>query len=131
MTSHPDQQFAAYVLNGIKHGFRVGYDRDHGLSSSAGNMASALAHPVVGSDYLEEEKLLNCMVVIPEPKLTAIQCHISPFGVIPKKSNPDKWRLIVDLSSPHNASVNDGINRDIYVQSIFSPSTMLTSNKHR
>ncbi len=31
----------------------------------------------------------------------------------PKKSKPGKWRLIVDLSSPTNASVNDGINKDM------------------
>ena len=36
--------------------------------------------------------------------------HVSSFGVIPKKGQPDKWRLIVDLSSPHGHSVNDGID---------------------
>lgn len=36
--------------------------------------------------------------------------HTSPFGVIPKKGQQNKWRLIVDLSSPKGASVNDGIN---------------------
>ena len=36
--------------------------------------------------------------------------HISSFGVIPKKSQPGKWRLIVDLSSPEGHSVNDGID---------------------
>lgn len=34
------------------------------------------------------------------------------MSVIPKKSNPEKWRLIVDLSSPLNASVNDGIQKE-------------------
>ena len=38
--------------------------------------------------------------------------HVSSFGVIPKKGQPDKWRLIVYLSSPVGASVNDGIDRD-------------------
>ena len=38
--------------------------------------------------------------------------HISSFGVVPKKSQPGKWRLIVDLSSPGGASVNDGITPD-------------------
>ena len=37
--------------------------------------------------------------------------HISPFGVIPKKAS-GAWRLIVDLSSPHNHNVNDGIARE-------------------
>ena len=32
--------------------------------------------------------------------------HVSRFGVIPKQG---KWRLILDLSSPHDYSINDGI----------------------
>ena len=30
----------------------------------------------------------------------------------PKKSKPDKWRLIIDLSSPGGWSVNDGIDKE-------------------
>ena len=35
--------------------------------------------------------------------------QVSRFGIIPKASQPDKRRLIVDLSSPKGHSVNDGI----------------------
>ena len=38
--------------------------------------------------------------------------HVSPFGVIPK-SEPGKWRLILDLSSPDGGSVNDGISKEL------------------
>ena len=38
--------------------------------------------------------------------------YVSSFGVIPKQGQPGKWRLIVDLSSPEGASVNDGIDPD-------------------
>lgn len=38
--------------------------------------------------------------------------HVSPFGVIPK-SEPGKWRLILDLSSPEGGSVNDGISKEL------------------
>ena len=47
------------------------------------------------------------------------QCHkkgctlftpVLSFGVIPKGHASGKWRLIVDLSSPKGASVNDGID---------------------
>ena len=38
--------------------------------------------------------------------------HVSSFGVIPKKGQPGKWRLIEDLSSPGGLSVNDGIDPD-------------------
>ena len=33
--------------------------------------------------------------------------------MIPKKSQPSKWRLIVDLSHPSGASVNDGIDQSL------------------
>ena len=46
----------------------------------------------------------------PSPPLPNLQ--VSSFGVIPKKGQPGKWRLIVDLSSPHGSSVNDGIDPD-------------------
>ena len=39
--------------------------------------------------------------------------HISPFGLVPKKSSPGNWRLIVDLSSPDQHSVNDGIPKEL------------------
>ena len=35
--------------------------------------------------------------------------HCSPIGLVPKGAT-GKWRLIVDLSSPHDRSVNDGID---------------------
>ena len=35
--------------------------------------------------------------------------QVSPIGIIPKKHKPNKWRLIADLSSPKDKSVNDGI----------------------
>ena len=46
----------------------------------------------------------------PSPPSPFPRLHISSFGVIPKKGQPGKWRLIVDLSSPGGASVNDGID---------------------
>ena len=36
--------------------------------------------------------------------------HISRYGVIPNKSQPGKWRLIIDLSHPDGSSVNDAIS---------------------
>ena len=36
--------------------------------------------------------------------------HINRFGVIPKKYQPGKWRLITDLSYPEGTSVNDAID---------------------
>ena len=38
--------------------------------------------------------------------------HVNPIGVIPK-SEPGRWHIIVDLSSPQSSSVSDGINREL------------------
>ena len=47
------------------------------------------------------------------PKLP--QAHLSPLGVIPKKGRPNCWRLIMDLSSPHGHSINDGIAKKLRI----------------
>ena len=39
--------------------------------------------------------------------------HVSHFGVIPKSHRPGEWRLIMDLSHPEGASVNDGIEPEL------------------
>ena len=51
---------------------------------------------------------LSCWAVYSPPPDEAL--HVSSFGVIPKKDQPGKWRLIIDLSSPWGHSVNDGID---------------------
>ena len=43
----------------------------------------------------------------------SLEFNSAPFGVIPKKNRPGKWRLIIDLSSPNGHSVNDGISKEL------------------
>ena len=50
--------------------------------------------------------------------------QVSPFGVIPKCHAPNKWRLIVDLSSPTGSSVNDGISKELCSLSYVSVDTI-------
>ena len=66
-------------------------------------------HSQVVEEYLTKECSAGRIVgPLPLQKFSFVQ--ISPFEVIPK-STPGKWRLILDLSSPHGKSVNDGIDR--------------------
>ena len=54
------------------------------------------------------------MIRIPSQKeAEELGIHYSPFGVIPKKGKPDKWRQIIDLSAPEGHSMNDGIRREL------------------
>lgn len=109
LASHPDQAKVHYVLDGIQHGFSSGFVSSRVvLRSSVRNMKSADEHPEVIDEYLANE-VAKGRVAGPfaAPPFPILQC--SPFGVIPKKGQPGKWRLILDLSSPDRHSVNGGI----------------------
>ena len=106
---HPDKSAVAYVISGIRDGFRVGFDPSLvSLKSASSNMRSSLEHPSVIDSYLQNEVSFGRVAgPFPEPPFPSL--HISRFGVIPKNNQPGKWRLILDLSSPEGHSVNDGI----------------------
>ena len=109
LQGHPDQRFSSYVLRGLEHGFRVGFNRQAvPLQSAKRNMQSALEHPEVVGRYVEEELHQGRFV---GPLSTDPGIHVSRFGVIPKGRDANRWRLITDLSHPAGASVNDGINQ--------------------
>ena len=72
-------------------------------------MGSAYVHPEVVTSYLESELTQGRIATSP---ITAT-VQVSSFGVIPKRHQPNKWRLIVNLSSPQGQSVNDGISREL------------------
>ena len=69
-------------------------------------------HDVV-SEYLKGELKLNHLVMLSNREAALAGIHCSPIGIIPKKNKPGKCRLIVDLSSPEGASVNDGVNKEL------------------
>ena len=111
LASHPDQKFREYVVNGLRWGFRIGFDYAHAAcQKSIGNLASVKDQPQIVRDYLAEECAEGCVLGPLDPK-SFPQVHTSRFGIIPK-STPGKWRLIVDLSSPEGRSVNDGVAQD-------------------
>ncbi len=60
-------------------------------------MRSAIDHPDVVTDYLLMEKTAGRIGTLPETLRGRIPLQTSPFGVIPKKSKPGTWRLIIDL----------------------------------
>ena len=73
------------------------------------NTSSAYKHPEVVGEYLRAECEANRVIKLPFDS-NMVNLHISRFGVIPKRNNPGKWRLILDLSHPQGTSVNDGID---------------------
>lgn len=74
-------------------------------------MRSALKHPQVVQKYLDAEMHTGRVLGPFHPR--EMKVHKSRFGVIPKKHQPGKWRLILDLLHPENHSVNAGISSEL------------------
>ena len=107
---HPDREFASFLLRGMVHGYHIGCNYSNAVILSAeSNMPAAHAHAEVVVKYLHKELELGRIASVPHESSSLI--HTSSFGVIPKKNQPGKWRLIVDLSSPHGASVSKLLRR--------------------
>lgn len=80
------------------------------IRSVSCNLLSTEEHKEVVEQYIEEVSLGRIVGPITGRPLEEV--HISPFGVIPKKT-VGKWRLITDLSSPQNGSVNETISEKV------------------
>ena len=110
-----DRTLAEVIIQGIASGFRVGFDTSRvTLKAKGSNMQSAAKHEEVVSAYLADEMEAGRVVLAGTPQeAQAMGIHCSPFGVIPKRSTPGKFRLIVNLSAPEGSSVNDGIRKEL------------------
>ena len=71
-----------------------------------------ILHPAVISTNLQQEVRKGHLVGPLNPSDYPF-VHTSSLGAVPKKHCIDKWRLILDLSHPKGASVNDGIARNL------------------
>ena len=107
---HPDRKYTGLIVDGIRDGFRIGFDyANQSPVSAAGNLSSARQYPQPVEQYLARETGAGRVRALPAEGALSGKVHISRCGVIPKPHQPGKWRLIVDLSSPKGTSVNDGI----------------------
>lgn len=114
LAQFPDVSARHYILEGISKGFRIGFDyKSKTCRSATSNMRSAMENEKVVQVYLDKEVSLQRIVGPVSPGSVPVNTQVSPFGVIPKASQPGKWRLIVDLSSPEDQSVNTGIEPEL------------------
>ena len=108
---HPDREYVEFVVDGIHHGFWISYNHSaHSCISAPRNMVSAGQHPQPIQQYLEKEWEAGRIIGPLVADSLKVGIYISHFGVIPKPHQPDKRRLITDLSYPEGSSVNDGID---------------------
>ena len=110
LSEYPGQQLAAYVLSGIRDGFRIGVSGPVSVRSYSQNHPSCLVCPAAVGSYLSLERSAGRML---GPLRRSDQAHISPVGLVPKGHQGDAWSMIVDLSHPSGRSVNHLIPSDL------------------
>ena len=97
----------------MTQGFRIGFCRSLGrLCSLSANHPSSLANNSVVEKYICSEVALG-RLMDPITGEAVAGIHISPISLVPKAHRVNAWRMIVDLSSPHGQSVNDGISSEL------------------
>ena len=109
LRSHPDREYAAYIVRGIRSGFHVGFQ--YGLApcqSAQRNMLSASQCQGKISEFLATECAAG-RVLGPFSRDMVPMVQVNRMGAVPK-STPGKYRLIVDLSYPEGQSVNSRIS---------------------
>ena len=107
LSSHPDQQFAAFLRRGFQNGFCIGADPSLVQHSSPSNMPLAVANPVVVYMYIKEERMNGELQEVDASLASGTHCNPIHVGVIPKPHQQGKFKLIVNPSLPEGASVND------------------------
>lgn len=109
LAHHPDWRFISFIVKGIKHGFRIGFNSGVSLVSASSNMSSAAEQIAVVSKYVEGE-LTPKRFVSPYTPESCPNFHISHTGAVPKGHTPGKWRIIMNLLFPARGSVNEVID---------------------
>ena len=111
-TVAPHTEVGGLLDHGNAEGFSHWLTTNSCCRSSTGNTPSAIARSEVVSSFLMSQSRAGYMLG-PLPPESCQGVVTSHMAVIPKKV-PGKWRVMVDLSSPHDShSVNDNLHRHL------------------
>ena len=113
LSQHPDGTYRDYLVRGLREGFRIGFQyRRRSCHGASANMSTAMEHPEVVGEYLRAELRARRILGPVGPEVAGL-VQVNRFGLVLKVHQPDKWRLIVDLSFHRGNSVNDGIEPEV------------------
>ena len=76
LTQHPEQRFAQYILNGLEHGFRIGFQHGKAPLQQAGYNLQC-PEPSIVSEYLSNELKLNCVIKLTKIEAKQMKVHSS------------------------------------------------------
>ena len=102
LSVYPDPEAADILYNGFRYGFRIDYAGPR-VPYESRNLKSVLNNPAIAW-----EKVMNEVNAGRNSYRPISNLRVSPIGLVPKKTGG--IRLITNLSSPINGSVNDFID---------------------
>ena len=107
LTNYPNRNLANYLINGFKNGFDIGYSGNI-VSSLPQNLLSAHNNSAAVTAAINKElSRKHTSGPFRDPPFSCLHC-----------SNPKKdgtHRIILDLSSPKNCSINSAIDHDEFL----------------
>ena len=113
LTDYWDKQLCSL----IRFGFPLDFQWDNPFKSHLDNHTLGKLYPKDVEAYLSEEIAYGAILgPFKEPPLSKL--HVSPFMTREKPNAPHR-RVIIDLSFPQGLSVNAGICRDSYLDTLF------------
>ena len=111
LTSYHDR----IVCEFLEFGFPLDFDRSKTVSDNVRrNHKGARDYPEFITNYIKKECSAGRMIGPFTENPLSVPLIVSPLNTVPKSSK-DERRVIVDLSWPHGASINDGISKDRYL----------------
>ena len=114
----PSQRLFGSAVAAASVRFSLDFNRVCPLSHEAGNHSSANEFPADVDAYIDEECKYGA-ILGPFQVNPIVNVHNSPF-MTRNKPNSDRRRVIIDLSWPLGASVNSGIDKNTYLDTLFS-----------
>lgn len=114
LQAYPNRRFVDTLMSIVLTGVRVGFQGNPDGITQSLNHSSALQHPEVVRQTIQDEIRKERVVEIAESDLPSSGYFCSPIGLVPKTIDGVQtgWRVIFDLSSPLGFSVNDGIPKE-------------------
>ena len=108
LSDHPNQPLVEYILDGLTHGFDIGFKGKFSETRPNNNKSAAEYSAAVSKAIQKEVDRGHTAGPFDEPPFESLHC--SPIGAIPKKDGT--VRLVMDLSQPRGKSINEGIEKE-------------------
>ena len=97
-----------YLISGFRHGFDIGFRGEVNCNPSVRNLQSTKEHKLAVTEALAKEVLVGRIAgPFASPPFSSFQ--LNPIGIVPKKE-PNKFRMIFDLSYPPGKAINNSID---------------------